>query len=366
MRSSSIMTWRSFIWTMAFVVAVFAVTYSLQANVLLRVDPLANLPAKTIALLRIDVQALRRSVLLEPAVGVWLPGANLRSARKDCGFDPLEGIEELVIWVDERSDGRAGTIGLIARGAIEPKRLAQCIGRLAHEEGIALTSGEIQGLPTLAQPGGRSTIVLLRDEGLIWAPEASILRVLRVAAGEEGSLAGDAPFAAAWRESRPSDGLRGLARAASAWKSSVARDDGSPMLDGIELIGGSVDLVRSRSTVTLHCIDEASAQSWARMLEDWRNSPAAMLLGASVGLSAWLREVEVAAAGTSVTASARLDAETLRAMGRVREALGEAGLSSAGLSSTESQSNPGRNPPTEGAPAAPSPDEVVGRPSDAD
>ena len=316
--STSLVSWRSFLWTMALVSGVFVVAFLLRREHRLSPDPLSNVPAHALAVARVDMPALRRTQLVPVALSVIVPGATLRSAQDDCGFDPLEGIHELLLWIGERPDGRPDEVGMIVRGNFDAKRLGQCLVRVAGEQGVPLERRELEGLPVLQRPGSSAVLAFVQEGALVWATPASLRAVLRAASGEARSLAQDANTVAAWKELSLGAIFAGLGRLPSGWRSASS---GEPTivglsLDGIEKFGGA--FVGDRLRLVAFCRDETTARRLGETVERFRTSPQAKLLAMSTGLGPWLEAAAVETDGRRVALDARFDAAVLRALAEAR------------------------------------------------
>ncbi len=147
-------------------------------------------PAGTRALLRMDVPAVRRSIFYQKLIVEAGRDSGHRALVERCGFDPLDQLEDLVIFVagDSAELERTGVIG---RGPFEHERVAECLRQAAAESESTLERTEVEELPAVKIGRGEGVMAFIGRRGLAWGQRETVVSVIRAVRGEGGRASDD-------------------------------------------------------------------------------------------------------------------------------------------------------------------------------
>lgn len=147
-------------------------------------------PAGTRALLRMDVPAVRRSIFYQKLVVEAGRDSGHRALVERCGFDPLDQLEDLVIFVagDSAQLERTGVIG---RGPFEHERVAECLRQAAAESDSTLERTEVEELPAVRIGAGEGVMAFIGRRGLAWGQRETVVAVIKAVRGEGGRASDD-------------------------------------------------------------------------------------------------------------------------------------------------------------------------------
>jgi hypothetical protein len=147
-------------------------------------------PAGTRALLRLDVPAVRRSIFYQKLVVDAGRDTGHRALVERCGFDPLDQLEDLVVFVagDSAELERTGVIG---RGPFEHERVAECLRQAASEGGSTLERTEVEELPAVEIGRGEAVMAFIGRRGLAWGQRETVVSVIQAVRQEAGRASSD-------------------------------------------------------------------------------------------------------------------------------------------------------------------------------
>ncbi|MCB9627897.1 MAG: hypothetical protein H6725_11035 [Sandaracinaceae bacterium] len=147
-------------------------------------------PAGTRALLRMDVPAVRRSIFYQKLVVEAGRDTGHRALVERCGFDPLDQLEDLIIFVagDSAQLERTGVIG---RGPFEHERVAECLRQAATESESTLERTEVEDLPAVKIGRGEGVMAFIGRRGMAWGQRETVVSVIRAVRNEAGRASED-------------------------------------------------------------------------------------------------------------------------------------------------------------------------------
>ncbi len=148
-------------------------------------EAMALVPADASAIARARTGPLVRSSLLR-AIGMD-PAVAIEGLREACRVEPTEAVDEITLF-GWGGDGLEH-IGVIAHTAIEPQTLVDCVGRALDAEGVTAHAIEIDRRRGFATES--SFVVQVAPSLFVLGDEPTVRRVLRVADGDEPSIATD-------------------------------------------------------------------------------------------------------------------------------------------------------------------------------
>ncbi|MCA9575492.1 MAG: hypothetical protein H6726_25830 [Sandaracinaceae bacterium] len=167
-----------------------ALIYYTSRDLALPDQALDAAPAGTRALLRMDVPAVRRSIFYQELVVEAGRDSAHRALVERCGFDPLDQLEELILFVAGDSAELERT-GLVARGPFEHERVAECLRQAATETDTTMERTEIEGLPAVKIGRGEAVMAFVGRRGLAWGQVETVTSVIKAVRNEGGRASSD-------------------------------------------------------------------------------------------------------------------------------------------------------------------------------
>lgn len=189
--------------------------------------PLDIAPAAARIVARIDVGTVMRShlwrVILEED-----EGGGTRRIERVCGYDPLDGVEDAVVFVfgsDEHPFEHVGFVafGEMARGNDNRERLLDCVRSVIHQEGGAIQEVEIEGEPAVASAHGRSYAAFFGDDGVVGGDREVVQRTFRVSRGEAPAARTDPTLSHLWERVSHDRDIVVVARLPERWIPALRR-----------------------------------------------------------------------------------------------------------------------------------------------
>jgi len=310
----------AFVVALAAVIAVLA--YGLSRRTSGSRDLLGSAPRRAIVLAELDVPPLRRSSLFRELVGE--SDAGLARIESTCGFDPLDQLRTLQVFVlraeEEEEEGDAGfdQVAFLARGALEHEQLARCVSQVVEGDGGGVHLTTLEGVDAIASDHGSSVAAFLGTDAVVAGDDTVVAELIRIQQGAADPHARDDSLLRLLRRAGPSSHVRLVALLPRHWQRFLGRLT--------DVVGDDVPLDRARAlglgaslddglaiSLTLDLGDAVMASDAQHALEtriaEARRDPD---LAASV-LAVTLAHVDVDAASTDLTVSAALDRPELDA-----------------------------------------------------
>ena len=182
--------WKKSRWLVLGAVGIVGVSFGWSQLVAdeLPADPLALAPADATVVGRVDVPAVTRSRIWNAFLEEDDQG--VRSIETTCGYDPLDDLEQVVVFAfgeEERPFDHLGFVarGELARGADNRERLVRCVRSVLGERGGGIENVQVEGVDAVASAGGRSPE--RRDDPDAWREHRSHAAFL----GDDGVVGGD-------------------------------------------------------------------------------------------------------------------------------------------------------------------------------
>jgi len=282
----------------------------------LRPQVLANAPAGSVAVARVDPAALLASPLWRTLVTDRGGDRGLRRLREQCGFDPAAALDEMMVFVLGAETRSLDHVVFAARGAFDHDSLGACMREVVESQGGGLRRTEVEGVPAVAGRRGESRIAFVGD-GAIFGLEEAVAQVVRTVRGEPSLLA-DGELVAAWESVRAGTDLAFVARVPSSWRRLFDRGVGfgallrAPLRDLRTLAFGA----RLGEGLGLRLRLRYTQRGRAAQVESWlRERRAAAVEEASDGtLGAALQALELASEGDTVSVDGALSPGQLEAL----------------------------------------------------
>ncbi len=266
-------------------------------------DALSAAPSGSSVVARIDVGALTSSHLWRALLAQDEEERGVRRVERVCGYDPLDEVDDAVVFVFGGSARPFEHIGFIARGPLargseNRRRLLSCVGDVVGGAG-GVRRVEIEGEPAIASSSGESHAAFLGTDGVVGGDREVVARVIRVARGDGAPAGGDPTLRRLWaRVSRDRD-IVAVANLPARWIPALRR-----MSRGLEGDLGALASLRAlglgarvRGGLSAGLAAETADATGARQLAALvRAQVDGLLAEPLVGLSAFgraLRRIEV-------------------------------------------------------------------------
>lgn len=332
--------------------------------------PLALVPRETTAVARVNLPALRASLLWQRLLDAGDGGRGLERIVERCGFDPLDQIRHVIVFVTGEGTRSLDRVGLVARGPLDRRALAKCVDDVVRADGGDLRRVDIDGVPAVASSRGDSRAAFLGSDAIIGGAEPIVRAVLRTARGDAPSAIGDPVIARLWSMVERRRDVVAAAHVPSEWRPALeraiagARGGSFAPLSSARAIGVGASLERGIGVTVAVGLPDASGAAAVR--DAVRAEIARGLASPLVSLSALgpvLRRVELTSDGGTALMSLEVRADEVDAVAAVFARSFDANdappLVPPGMPALPSDPMPAPAPAP--APAPPSADEVIRR-----
>lgn len=159
--------------------------------------PLGRAPAGATAVAWVDIDAVLASPLWSRLVRDRGGDAGIREIERQCGFDPIAQLDDLVLFATGDEPQELERVGVIARGALDHEALADCVGKVVQAEGGEVRRIEIAGVPAVAGRGS-SRAAFIGTDGVVAGSEQIVREVVGVVHEGHASADDDATLARLW------------------------------------------------------------------------------------------------------------------------------------------------------------------------
>ncbi len=312
----------AFLLALAALIGVLA--YGLSRNSSGSRDLLASAPARAMVLAELDVAPLRRSSLFRELVGE--SDAGLEHIEETCGFDPLDALRTLQVFILRASgdaehdddDAALDQVAFLARGELDHEALARCVSEVVEGDGGGVHPTQLEGIDALASDRGHSVAAFLGTDGVVAGDDTVVAELLRIQSGAQPPRAPDDTLTRLFRRAGASSHVRLVARLPRHWQRFLGRlteviGDDVP-LDRAEALGVGASLTDGLSiSLSLDLGEHGAAEDAQHALErrvaQVRRDPD--LAGSALAVT--LAHVELTAQASDLTVAATLDRPELDA-----------------------------------------------------
>lgn len=182
----------------------------------LPVDPLAAVPADAYGVLRIRVDRVLASDAYKRLVVERDEAKGIERITKLCGFNPLEGIQDLVVFARPAPGGGMPRFAFTARGKLDHDALVECVKKFSQSMGGGSSEGlkrdDIAGIPAVTSSRGGSRAAFLGRDGIVGGDSDSVIATVNTVLGKAPSLAGDATLSGLYNQFAQATDISGVAR----------------------------------------------------------------------------------------------------------------------------------------------------------
>ncbi len=239
-------------------------------------EPLAVAPADASIVAFVDVGAVTSSHVWNVLLEEDRDEQGMRRIERACGYDPLEQVDEAVVFTsgsERRPFEHVGFVarGEMARGAENRRRLVECVGAVVggRSGGAAVREVEVEGVSAIASASGGSHAAFLGEDGVVGGDREVVGSAIRVARGDAPSAATDRTLRRLWDRVSADRDLVAVARLPERWLPALREmaedlpEDASALAE-LRALGVGV---RVRGGLAIGVAAETTSASSARRLE---------------------------------------------------------------------------------------------------
>lgn len=259
-----------------------------------------------------DVAALRASPLWAAFVD---QDAGLERIVGACGFDPIERVATVAVFVLGSEQRPLERLGFVARGDLPRAQLVDCVQRIVEEDGGGIRRATIEGVAAIASEHGDSRAAFLGSDRLVGGDEQLVRQAILVDRGDAPSADADAVLARLWQRVASRGELIVVGHLPPNWRSWLGRLGGGIDVRAIEQVRAVAIGARIRSglgvTLALETDDAGSAQA---LVDEARARIDGLLRDPLLGLSAAagaLRRIDLEVRDHDAVATLDLDESQL-------------------------------------------------------
>lgn len=175
-------------------------------------DPLAAIPGDAYGVVRIRLDRLLASQAWQELVVAKGEADGIENLKRTCGFDPLAGIEQLVVFARPAPKGGTPRFAFTARGDIKHEQLIDCVRKVTGKGDSELTQEDIEGITTVRSKKGGSRAAFVGRDGIIGGDAESVRAVINTMLDKAPSAAKEAQLSQLYREGSESSDIQLVAR----------------------------------------------------------------------------------------------------------------------------------------------------------
>lgn len=314
-------------------------------------DPLAAVPGDAYGVVRIRLDRLLASQAWQQLVVEQGEASGIEHIDETCGFNPLEGIKQLVVFARPAPRGGTPRFAFTARGDIKHEQLIDCVGKLTGKGGSELTREDIEGITTVRSKKGASRAAFVGRDGIIGGDAESVRAAINTMLEKAPSAAKEPQLSQLYREGSDGSDIQLVARMPKELLpllQALARpgDEQLAAIGSVKAISASANLLEDKITGGAVLLTDSPAQATAivQLVSALR---ARLLDIPGIGLTGFsntLRSIQVEANGPRATfggtikiATAAALLELLPALSALRDGPGDADPQPAGQPSLPQQ-----------------------------
>jgi hypothetical protein len=184
-------------------------------------DPLLLAPAETSVLVRVDMKALKRSIVFRKLVEERGLDAGMKELAEKCGYDLLGALSELFVFV--RPDETSNSVAIVGSGRIDVEAAMSCMRQRLAENEVELEETTLEGFRALTSPTISARVAFVGSRGIVLGEEPLVTDILRRVRGEIPRLDAKSHLAVLYDRIRPERDVVVAAELKENWHRS-ARD----------------------------------------------------------------------------------------------------------------------------------------------
>jgi hypothetical protein len=164
-------------------------------------DPLLLAPEETSILVRVDVKAVKRSLLFRTLIEDRGLDAGMKDLAEKCGYDLLGALSELFIFA--RPEGTSHSIAVVGSGRIDVDATMACMRTRLAENEIELEESTLEGFRALTNPTIKARVAFVGARGVVLGEEPMVQDILKRVRGEIPRLDAKSHLAVLYERIRP-------------------------------------------------------------------------------------------------------------------------------------------------------------------
>jgi hypothetical protein len=163
-------------------------------------DLLAVVPADAYGFVHLNVPQVLASDAYKRLVVERGEAEGVERVKKACGFNPLERLEELVVFARPAPGARLPRFAFVARGDLPHSELVDCVKKFAGEGGGGLKREDHEGIPAVTSSSGGSRAAFVGRDGVVGGDADSVNTVLNTVLGKAQGMGSDSLLKGLYRE----------------------------------------------------------------------------------------------------------------------------------------------------------------------
>lgn len=206
---------------------------------------LESAPTRALIMAEVTVPSLRASPLFRDLVGS--SDAGLTRLRERCGFDPLDALQTVQVFVlgaprgEPAEEPTLDDVAFLARGTLDHEALARCVGDVVAGEGGGVHRTNIEGAEAIASDHGSSVAAFVGADGVAAGTDVVVAELLRIQAGATAPTPRDEGLMRLLRRVGTSAHIRLVARLPARWRDFLLQLGGASVealgLDALGALG---------------------------------------------------------------------------------------------------------------------------------
>lgn len=273
-------------------------------------------PQGTTMVAHLDVQAILHS-------SMWMAYVDddegMTRIERICGSSPLESLREADVYVVGTDESPLAQLAFLARGALDPERLGDCVSRVVHEDGGGVHEVTIEGVRAMASDRGDSRAAFLSRDTVVGGDEMLVRELIHIDHGTSAPM-DDPALARLYDIALARHDVVIAAEVPDAWRGAIAHalED----LPGVEALSGARAVALGASlagggiglTLSVACSRESDARRLLEAIETARdaalNDPLLRLSAAGAAL----RRIQLEPRGADLLATLDLSRDAFESL----------------------------------------------------
>ena len=155
----------------------------------------------TAVILRVDMDALKRSALFKQIIEDTGLDAGLTALAEKCGYDLLGPVAELFLFV--RPEEKFNSVAVVARGQLDPDATMNCMRMRLEENQVVLEETQLEGFRALTSETISSRVAFVGSRGMVLGEEPVVVDILKRVRGQIPQLDRKSHLATLYERMRP-------------------------------------------------------------------------------------------------------------------------------------------------------------------
>jgi hypothetical protein len=273
-------------------------------------------PEGTTMVAHVDVPSLLHSTVWQAYVN---DDEGMSRIERLCGTSPLESLRTADVYVVGTGESPLAHLAFVARGALDPEALGDCVSRVVHEDGGGVHEVTIEGVRAIASDHGDSRAAFLARDTVVGGDEVLVRELIHIDHGTSRPLE-DATLARLYGVALARHDVVVALHVPDVWRGAIARAFAD--VPGVESLAGADAVALGASlangglglTLTVACARESDAR---RLMEAARGAIDQAMSDPFVRISAAgvaLRRIQIEPRGPDLLATLDLDRDAFESL----------------------------------------------------